>query len=130
MAQIRVGLATNLQTLGDSRQVSAYRKQAPTPPSLMVTGFGPLAKTAFGSWQIEFMVQGLAGAPTQESAQIRLDEWISPLGATSVWNAIESDKTLGGIVNNAIVTACDGAQFIETPGGEVLGSTWHVQIEL
>lgn len=130
IADIRAGLATNLRTISDSRQVSPYRKESPTPPALMVIGFGEVARVAMGSWEMEFLIQGLAGAPTQESAQIRLDKWISPRGATSVWTALESDKTLNGKVNNVIVTLCDGAQFIETPSGEVLGSTWHVQIEL
>jgi hypothetical protein len=131
ISQIRAAIVTNIKTtIGSTAQVTPYRSHAPTPPTLMVTGFGELLKVGFGSWQMEFLVQGLAGAPTQESAQMRLDNWISPLGATNIWTAIESDKTLGGIVNNAIVTRCDGAQFIETPGGEVLGSTWHIQIEL
>jgi hypothetical protein len=131
VSQIRAAIVTNIKTtIGATAQVTPYRSQSPTPPAIMVVGFGELLKVGFGSWQWEFLVQGLAGAPTQESAQMRLDSWLSPLGATNIWTAIESDKTLGGIVNNAIVTRCDGAQFIETPGGEVLGSTWHIQIEL
>jgi hypothetical protein len=131
VSQIRAGIVANIKTtIGSTAQVTPYRSQSPTPPAIMVTGFGELIKVAFGSWQWEFLVQGLAGSPTQESAQMRLDSWLSPLGATNIWTAIESDKTLGGIVNNAIVTRCDGAQFIETPSGEVLGSTWHIQIEL
>lgn len=127
---IRAGLVTNLKRLNDDIQYAAYRKQSPTPPALIVVGFGELAKVAMGSYSMDFLVQGLAGAPTQESAQIRLDNWISPFGTLNVWGAIESDKTLGGLVNDVYVTKCDGAQFIETPGGEMLGSTWHVQLEL
>jgi hypothetical protein len=132
ISQIRAGLVANIKAVvGNTAQVSPYRSHAPTPPTIMVTGFGEVAKVAMGSWEIDnFLIQGLAGAPTQESAQMRLDTWLSPEGATNIWTAIESDKTLGGIVNNAIVTRCDGAQFIETPGGEVLGTTWHIQIEL
>lgn len=132
ISQIRAGLVANIKTtIGSTAQVSPYRSHAPTPPTVMVMGFGEVKKVAMGSWEInDFLVQGLAGSPTQESAQMRLDTWLSPLGATNIWTAIESDKTLGGIVNNATVTKCDGAQFIETPGGEVLGSTWHIQIEL
>jgi hypothetical protein len=130
-SQIRAGIVANIKaTVGSTAQVTPYKSESPTPPTLQVTGFGEVIKVAMGSWQMEFLVQGLAGAPTQESAQMRLDGWISPLGSTSIWKAIESDKTLGGIVNNAIVTRCDGAQFLETRGGEVWGTTWHIQIEL
>ena len=133
ISDIRAGLATNLQTVAESVQVSAYRMASPTPPSLIVVGFDEITRTGFGmaSFEIPFLVQGLAGAATEKGAQIRLDKWLSPLGSLSVWAAIESDKTLAGKVSNVIVTKCDGAQFIETgPGIELLGSTWHVQIEL
>ena len=130
ISQIRAGLATNLQTVNESVQVSAYRLEAATPPSLMVVGFDTLERVAMGSFQMGFLVQGLAGSATQKGAQIRLDKWISPTGTLSVWRAIESDKTLGGVVSNAIVVKCDGEQFIETKHGEFLGSTWHVQVEL
>lgn len=131
ISQIRAGLVTNLKTLSDSRQVSAYQLESPTPASLWVTNPGEIIKTGFGSYQLSIQVQGAAAASTEKGAQIRLDKWLSPTGATSVWSAIESDKTLGGIVANAIVTRCDGSLFFTGKGGvEYLGSTWHVQIEL
>ena len=128
--QIRAGLQTNLKTLAETRQVSAYQKDSATPPALLVGNPGQIIKTGMGSYQIEIPVQGLAAAATDESAQVRLDKWLSPTGALSVWKAIESDKTLGGLVGNTIVLRCDGSQLIQTKHGEMLGSTWHVQIEL
>jgi len=130
IADIRAGLAANLQTVGESVQVSAYKLEAATPPSLIVTGYSEITRTAFGSYEFQFYVQGIAGAATQKGAQIRLEKWVSPTGSLSVWRALESDKTLGGKVANAIVTKCDGEQYIETNHGEFLGSTWHVQVEI
>lgn len=132
ISAIRAGLVTNLKTVAESRQVSAYRLEAPTPPALLVVGFDKMTPLTFGrsTFELPFLVQGLAGAATEKGAQIRLDKWLSPLGALSVWTALESDRTLGGIVNDLVVTECDGAQFIETKHGEFLGSTWHVRIEL
>ena len=133
---IRAGLATNLKQVNGSRQVTPYRKTAPTPPALMVMGFSKITRTAFGhnSFELPFMVQGVAGAPTDESAYIRLDQWLSPFGTggtTNVWVAIEYDPTLGGKVSTTYVTKCDGEQFLQVqPGVEMLGSTWHVTIEL
>ena len=130
ISAIRAGLATNLKTLAESRQVDAYQIDSATPPALLVGNPGQIVRTAMGSYQLEIPVQGLAAASTEKGAQIRLDKWLSPTGSLSVWKAIESDKTLGGIVSNAIVVRCDGSQYIQTKHGEVLGSTWHVQIEL
>ncbi len=130
---IRAGLATNLQTLSDTFQVSNYPKGNPTPPAFVIVGFDEISRTGFGthSFEIPFVIRGLAGMPTQESAYIRLDQWLSPVGSVNVWTAIESDKTLGGKVQDVIVLRCDGAQTITLTGGvEVLGSTWHLQIEL
>jgi hypothetical protein len=131
ISDIREGLATNLKTLNESRQVSAYQLENATPASLMVGNPGEIVKVAMGSYQIMIPVLGIAAAATEKGAQIRLDKWLSPTGSLSVWRAIESDKTLGGKVSNAIVLRCDGSQFITMKSGvEMLGSTWYVQIEL
>lgn len=133
MSDIRAGLVTNLKTLGETRQVSEYPLTAPTPPALLVTGFDEIVPTSFGrgSYEIPFLVQGLAGKPTEKGAHIRLDKWLSPFGTLNVWAAIESDTTLGGKVSQCFVTKCDGYQLITVaPGVEYLGTTWHVQIEL
>lgn len=133
IADIRAGLATNLETVSESRQVSAYPHTAPTPPSLLVMGFDKITPITFGrgGYAIPFQVQGLAGKATDKAAHIRLDKWLSPQGSLNVWAAIESDPTLGGKVSQTFVTECDGYQLITVaPGVEYLGSTWHVQIVL
>jgi hypothetical protein len=137
IADIRAGLQTNLETVAESRQVLQYPTGNPTPPSLVVLGFDKTIRTGFGtragagSYELSFLVQGLAGLATEKSAHLRLDKWLSPLGTLNVWKAIESDTTLGGKVSQTFVTECDGYQLITVkPGVEYLGSTWHVQIEL
>jgi hypothetical protein len=132
IADIRAGLAANLAMVSASRQVSAYPASVATPPSLVVVGFDEITALTFGrlSYDIPFTVQGLAGKATLKSAYIQLDKWLSPQGALNVWSAIESDKTLGGKVENVVVTSCDGSQIIEVGGAELLGSTWHVEITL
>lgn len=138
IADIRNGLAANLKTLGQSRQVMAYPTDNQTPPSLIVVGFDKITRTGFGqpsrlagSYEIPFVIQGIAGKPTNRSAHVVLDKWLSPLASLNVWAAIESDTTLGGKVSSLSVTECDGYQEILLPGGvTMLGSTWHVQIEL
>ena len=138
ISDIRQGLATNLRTLGQSRQVMAYPTDNQTPPSLIVVGFDRVTRTGFGnpgsshgSYEIPFIIQGVAGKPTTRSAHVTLDKWLSPFASLNVWGAIESDRTLGGKVSSLSVTECDGYQEIMLPGGvTMLGSTWHVLIEL
>lgn len=138
MQDIRLGLQTNLKTVTGSRQVMAYPTDNQTPPSLIVVGFDRIVRTGFGnpgsgrgSFEIPFIVQGIAGKPTTKSAHVVLDKWLSPFASENVWGAIESDRTLGGKVSSLAVTECDGYQEIMLPGGvTMLGSTWHVQIEL
>lgn len=127
---IRNGLVTNLASITGCQKLP-YRNTNPTPPSLLVVGFDQIQRTAFGAYVVPMLVQGIAGAPTDKSAQQRLDRWLSPVGDENVWAALESDSTLGGIVDDVTVTGCDGTQpFVLDNGTEVLGSTWHVQIDL
>ncbi len=136
MADIRNGLATNLKTVSGSRQVLAYPTDNQLPPSLIVVGFDRITRTGFGkpphgSYEIPFLIQGVAGKPTVKSAHIVLDKWLSPMATENVWAAIEYDTTLGGKVSSLSVVECDGYQEILLPGGVyMLGSTWHVTIEL
>ena len=138
MADIRAGLATNLKTVSGSRQVLTYPTDNQLPPSLIVVGFDSVTRIGFGkpgssrgSYEIPFVIQGVAGKPTVKSAHIVLDRWLSPFAAENVWAAIESDPTLGGKVSSLSVTSNDGYQEILLPGGVyMLGSTWHVNIEL
>jgi hypothetical protein len=138
ISDIREALKTNLDTLTDSCQKSAYRLPNPVMPALLVTGFDLVERVTFGQpthsrYSLPFLIQGLAGRATDKGAQIRLDKWLSPLGtaATNVWAAIESDPTLGGIAKDVTVISCDGQQELTLDDGTAaLGSTWHVQVDI
>lgn len=132
MADIRAGIVANLASIPDC-QKSPTRSGNNTPPALVVTGFDKMEATAFGRGGFSFvmLVQALAGAPTLRSAEARLDQWLLPGGDVSVWDALESDRTLNGTVSTSFVASCDGSQLIQLDNGtEVLGSTFHLQIEL
>jgi hypothetical protein len=136
MSDIRAGLAANLRTVQDGTgkpQVNEYRLDSPSPPMLQVTGFDEMTPTAFqaGGYSIGMIVQGFCATVTDKGGQGRLDEWLFPTGTRSVWRAIESDRTLGGKVAALAVTSCEGSQiFTLRNGTEVIGSTWHVQVEI
>lgn len=135
MSAIRAGIIANLASITGC-QKSATRTGNHTPPSLVVTGFDEMDPTTFhaggsGGSSFVMLVQGLAGMPTRKSAEVQLDKWLSPLGSQNVWNALQSDRTLSGTVSNSAVISCDGTQVITLDNGtEMLGSTWHLQIEL
>lgn len=138
MADIREGLKTNLETLQDGEgfpEVKAYRQASPRLPSIQVTGYDIDAAqpTTFQSGGFTFgvLVQAFSGRANDQGAQERLDGWLYPTGADSVWAAIESDKSLGGKVDDLMVTSHDGTQIgVLDNQTEVLLATWHVQIEV
>jgi hypothetical protein len=131
MGDIRAGLVANLATITGC-QKAAYRTGNATPPALVVAGFGGnIERIAMGSWSLELLIQGLAGKTLNSAAERKLDAWLLPGGDQDVWAAIESDKTLGGKVSDLHVSANDGTQILTLDNGtEVLGTTWHVEIEL
>lgn len=134
MDDIRQGIIGNLAVITDCQKV-AYRSGNSTPPALVVAGFDEIDPTAFqrAGHSFTMLIQGLAGEPLKRSAEQRLDRWISPFGDTdvNVWAALESDRTLGGKVDNSAVVGCDGTQVLTLDNNtEVLGTTWRLQIEL
>jgi hypothetical protein len=132
MEDIRNGIVANLSTITGC-QKNAYRSGNNTPPAIVVAGFDVMEPTSFsrGGHSFTMLVQGLAGKPLNKAAEVRLDKWLLPGGDEDVWAAIESDRTLNHTVDNCAVTSCDGSQLITLDNGtEVLGTTWHLQIEL
>lgn len=137
MEQIREALVVNLASIPDC-QKNAYRMENPTPPALLVVGFDPITPETMddsdgegASYSFEMLIQGIAGKPLAKSAQQRLDRWILPSGDESVWRAIKSRPDLGGIIEDLDVLACDGSQFFTLENGTVvLGSTWHLKIQI
>lgn len=132
MADIREALAANLSALATAKQVSAYRLDNPTPPTLQVSGFAEMEPTTFhGGWTIEMIVQGFVGKTTDKGSQLLLDKWLAPWDDESVVAAIEADKQLGGAVSDLGVSRIDGSTIFTLPNGStVFGSTWHVQVEI
>ena len=137
LADIRVALAAALQPALDAvggGQPSAYTLESPTPPTLWVMGPDQIVydmtmrRSGFDQWTM--IVQGFVGSPLDKAAQVNLDLWLAPSGATSVKAAIEADRTLGGIVDDLTVTEASGYrryQF-QTNGPTVLGCDWSVLI--
>lgn len=130
-AEIRAGLAANLATVTDT-QVSAYRLGSPTPPCIEVfpdeteydrtMGRGNDTRT--------FIVRAMVGAANDKGAQVNLDLMLDVDTARSVRKAIESDKTLGGKVNDLRVIKSSGDRVYALPNQPAaLGCEWTVEID-
>jgi hypothetical protein len=149
---IRLGLGALLRQVypaepagSDLRgNVSAYFKDAPTPPTLQVIGVERMVPIDFargGDWT--WLIEGYFGTITDQGAQSRLDEL---LATDAVWEAVESDNNSIGALysrlqqNGTVTTDNDpaadevsfleyrGSSRIERGGADALVGTWAVRV--
>jgi hypothetical protein len=134
LAAIRAGLAANLQAVAGVEQVSAYVLANPTPPTLWVRPSSDVAveygqAMGGGSTNWYMVVFGFVGAVSDIGAQKLLDEMIGTGTASSVQDAIETDKTLGGACSDLDVRECRAYQeYVRSDGSSVLGAEWDVYV--
>ena len=105
LSDIRSGIATNLGTISGLR-TAAFVPDEPKPPIAIVFPENISFDTAFGRGldTYSFTVQVIVSKVSDRNAQSNLDSYCNPSGASSVKAAIESDKTLGGLVQDLRVT--------------------------
>lgn len=104
LAEIRAGLATNLATIRGLR-VAPEIPDNPSPPVaiIMLQSVNYDLSMHRGATTYNFQVTVLVGRVAEREAQRRLDAYISP-GASSIKEAIESDRTLNGSAFDCRVT--------------------------
>jgi hypothetical protein len=126
---IRAGLARNLGVI-DGWQVSAYVLTNPTPPCIHVFPAAATYDLAMvrGLDSLPFTIQALAGAFTDQAAQMNLDQLLAPYGPTSVKQAVEADRTLGGAAQSLQVTDSTGYVQLVSGGSPTLMASWTVLI--
>lgn len=132
LRQIRVGLAANLKAIPGC-QVSPYMLSSPTHPCLYVLPHseGVLYDQAMlrgvDQWMLSVVAETTMGG--DRAAQELMDEFMAPSGAKSVKAAVESDRTLGGTVDDLRVVSASGYSVRPREGGgAVLWVEWAVQI--
>lgn len=140
LAQIRAGLAANLRSdakIASSFQVSPYLLGNPTPPAIWIfpdeIDYAETMQNGLTRWNL--IVQAFVGAVADEGAQVVLDQLIAATGDFSVRAAIESDLTLGGIVDDLTVQKCSGYQVYDNPAhlkalsaAQLIGAQWMVEV--
>jgi hypothetical protein len=126
---IREGFAANLRSL-DGYQVSPYMLTNFTPPVVWVARCDVEYDRAMGRgldyWT--FTIQAVTGLVVDVGAQQKIDQLLAPSGATSVKQAIESDKTLGGLVPNLTVLSSNGYRQVAVEGLLYLLAEWTVEL--
>jgi len=105
LSDIRTGLATNLGTISGLR-TSAFVPDEPKPPIAIIFPDNISFDTAFarGLDTYTFSVQLIVSKISDRNAQSNLDAYCNPDGDSSVKAAIESDRTLGGLIQDLRVT--------------------------
>ena len=127
--QIREGLVANLASLGI--QSTGYMLAAPTAPSIEVFPGETSYDMAMGRGldEVTVIVRVTVTISLDQAAQIKLDEYLAPSGTNSVKTLVETDKSLGGKVQNLRVTEASGYQVTATKdGGVALSCDWTVVI--
>lgn len=130
LEDIRTGLATNLAGVTGLAE-SPYLLSNPTPPACEIQP-GPIEydqafRRGLDRWTLTVRV--FVGPSSDIGAQKRLDTMLAPAGTDSIKAALESDRTLGGMVDDLQVTRCEGYRvFVREGAPSVLGAEWTVVV--
>jgi len=129
VSQIKTGLAANLAT------VSGLRAYAYQPDNVNTPFAWPLLDSiqyneAMGGGLIthKFTVSVVVGRSAERTAQSLLDGYLSYKGATSIRQAIESDRTLGGVVQDLIVESANNISTLEANDATYLAIDFVVTV--
>jgi len=136
LALIRPALLANLEDLieAEGLQGSSYLLPSPMPPVIQISGLSEITYDVAmhrGGDENIVVVQALTSKTIDEAGQMKLDRLLASSGPSSVKEAIQSDPTLGGLVDDLRVVRCSGHQILTRPGENVSyqGAQWFVQVE-
>ena len=125
---MRAGIATNLATISGLR-TSAEIPDNPNPPVAIVSLDSVNYDKTFNNGCVEynFTVTVIVGRAAEKRAQRALDAYIST-GATSVKNAIELDKSLGGTAFDCRVASLNSVGSIQLNDNTYLAADFTVSV--
>ena len=105
ITELRDGIAANLATIPGLRVASTIPDN-PSPPIAIVQLNRVQYHQDFkrGMTEYNFAVQVVVGRVDERTAQRNLDAYCSSTGESSIYLAVESDKSLGGKAFSRIVT--------------------------
>lgn len=134
LSAIRQGLAANLATIPET-QVSPYII-LPTPPTIWVARVDIQYDRAMGSRLAGFKytdeytatIQAMTDFTEPQRGQEILDQYMAGSGSYSVKDALEADRTLGGVADTIWVSQATGPSLNTFQTFSLLLSEWTVTI--
>ena len=126
---MRAAIATNLGTIAGLR-TSPEMPDNPNPPIALVRPVTVEYNQAMakGLTRYNFVVVVIVGRAEERTAQRSLDAFCSSTGASSIKNAVESDKTLGGNAFDCRVTEMRNYTPIQLNEGTYLAAEFAVDV--
>ncbi len=126
---LRTAIATNLGTITGLR-TSPEMPDNPNPPIALVKPTSIDYNQAFakGMTQYSFAVVVIVGRADERTAQRTLDAYCSSTGSSSIKNAVESDKTLGGNAYDCRVSEMRNYTPIQLNDGTYLAAEFAVEV--
>ena len=124
---IRTGLANNLATIAGLR-VAAEIPDNPSPPIGIVALRTVEYDQAFrrGLAVYTFVVTVVVGRAAERIAQRRLNDYCDNSGTSSIKQALESDKTLGGSAFDVRVVSMDNIGSLQLSDATYLAAEFTV----
>lgn len=132
LGDIRIALAENLESI-TGIEASPYALANPTPPGFQIVPGDWRYDLAMqrGLDELSIIVQAFVAFTSDTDSQQLLDELLDPDGERSVKQAVESDPTLGGLVDDLQVTETTGYRvFQRSDNTAMLTADWNVTIYL
>ena len=129
ISDIRDGLATNLATISGLR-TAAEVPDNPSPPIAIVQLQRVAYDGAFkgGMTTYDMLVSVVVGRVAEREAGRRLDAYTSTSGASSIKEAIESDRTLNGLVFDLRVVEMNNIGAVLLGEATYLAADFAVQV--
>jgi len=127
LSQLRDGIATNLRTIAGLRAIATVPDN-PNPPLAIIYPQNMEFDDAFngGLATYNFRLLVVVGRVDERTAQNKLDAFVSSSGASSIKEAVESDKTLGGNAFDTRVTAMTNYGSIDISEVTYLSAEFNV----
>jgi hypothetical protein len=131
LAQLRAGLATRLATITSLKGIYSDEPGQVEPPAAIIRMGSPAityATSAAGATHdYTFSILLLVGNSSTVGGEA-LDSYLDPASADSVYAAVDTSPTLGGVAAAAVVTTVQNAGLVTWSGGEYLGAELLVSV--